>query len=221
MNRRVGVPIQEQEFVDTFLPSLGKVVSPGAGRQLFVMQDVDVSMGRPDLIVLGCSPSALDWFSNQGLRLPSYAAARILDPKVARGASGVSSAYEKRLELELLESGWTSRMVNRASRVVASSLGIEAKLREIPRALRQVARFRSLFGQAAILAPLRSSDTIGASLFGAYNIGLIQPIGGRWTWTIPSQQTAESVASRLWLLELLMRERERDVATRLHDRGTH
>ena len=210
MKRRVGVPIQEQEFVDAFLPELGQVIAPGAGRKLFVLQDVDVSMGRPDLIVLGCSPSALDWFSSQGLRLSSYAAARVLDPAVPQGASGLSESYERRLGLELAQSGWNTKSVKRASSIVASSVGIEAKLREIPRALRQVARFRSLFGRAAILAPVRSNDAIGASLFASYNIGLIQPTSNAWAWTVPSVPRRESVASRLWLLELLLREQARD-----------
>jgi hypothetical protein len=210
MARVVGVPVQELEFIQSFLPHMHRVITPGAGRRLFVLQEVDVSMGRPDLIALSCSPSALEAFGRKRLRLPSYAAARVLDPTVPVGQTGVSKPYERRLRATLEESGWTSRVVPKAARVISYSVGIEAKIREIPRAVRQVARFRALFDRAAVLAPQSPAKMITMPLLDSYGIGLIQPNQESWSWTAESKQRPVSIASRLWLLELLQRELEAD-----------
>lgn len=195
--------------MESLLEYLPKVFPPGTGRQQFVLQEVDVAMGRPDVIVLNCSPTAVNRFAASGLRLPSFSAARVLDPAVERGAAGISSDYEVRLSSQLSTAGWTARAVRESASIVAQSLGIEAKIKEVPRALRQVARFRSLFSLAAIATPSSLPKSLSPELLESYGIGMICPESPDWVWALPSRAAQPSIAARLWLLELLIRARER------------
>lgn len=201
----VGVPVQEAILLSRMEEALGSLIRPGSGRSLFLIREPEIGIGRPDLLMLVASSTGIQKFRMRGLRVPSRAAAKTLDPLHKEGHAGVSLGYERRIRRQLASEGW-SRASVRSADLIFDSLAIEGKMHDWRRAVQQVARFSPLVHRAALAMPHSAVGRVDGTVLERYGAGLIQVGRERSSWLVPAAANNLSVGARLWLLELLMRE---------------
>ena len=209
VRRRVGVPIHERRLTDSFLNQVPTVFRPGVGRSNFVLQEVELGAGRPDLVIVTMSPTAFAAFRSSGLRLSSPAAARAVDLTTPLDKLGISRGYATALRKQLASDGWFDVDPQKVASIVTDSIAIEAKIADWRSAVRQVAKFRRHFHRSAILMPWRHMPPETAQPLAVYECGLIFQDGDSFNWDREARRVEPSVSSMLWLLELAMRSVER------------
>jgi|GEM_PF-4106927 len=206
--KTVGVPGAEKFLTDSLIRQSGTLFAPGRGRKIYRVLEPQMMRGRPDVLLTTISPSALISYAHQGLRLPNASAARVLDMDF-NNKTGLSINYERSMRKKLLEQGWTLTKAERWSSIVQHSIGVECKLKDWRRAVRQVAHFRSAFESAYILMPNNSTAPIRREFLDTYDAGLLEcSPDGKVNMVMPSNPKRLSVSSGLWILELVLRELE-------------
>ncbi len=204
--RRVGVPTHERLLTEAFLGQVSTVVRSGPGRSLYVLEEADLGAGRPDIIVLTISSTALNSFRESQLRLTSPVAARALDVNLSADELGVTRSYAMELRRNLQRQGWSRVDTARLSRAVHDSLAIEAKVRDWRSAVRQVAKFRRLFHRSAVLMPERALPIESSKSLEFYGCGVIfQRRNTDFSWERFPRPGSPPTWTRIWLLELLVR----------------
>lgn len=201
---RVGVPVQERLLTEAFISRARTVVSPGAGRSIFVIEEPELGAGRPDFILVTAAQSSVHWFAQKGLSITSPAAARVLDPHVSDPELGISRGYAASLRRDLVAQGWGSEDPSRIASLVTDSLAVEAKVRDWRRAVQQVARFRRHVHRAAILMPRDLPPEANRSL-DFYGTGLLRSDSAGVRWERQAISSEPSIGARLWTLDLLRR----------------
>lgn len=171
--RRIGVPVQEGLLTAGFLQRVYGAKRPGLGRSTYVLLEPQLGAGRPDVVLLTISPSALEWFRRSDLRLPSPLAARAADPRSDITSLGVSKSHALAVRRNLERQGWLDADFARISNIISESVAIEAKMRDWKSAIRQVAKFRGLFSQSAILMPRRPLPDAAFTALAYYDCGLL------------------------------------------------
>ena len=202
---RVGIPIHERQLTEAFLQNLPSVVRPGAGRSIYVLEEVDLGAGRPDVVVLTISSAAFESFRRTGLRLPSPLAARALDLGIGSGDLGASVSHVNSIRRELRQAGWFDVDLDRIVASVHDSLAVEAKMKDWKQAVRQVGRFRSHFRRSAVLMPKRPITDDMLRSIGFYGFGLLFRDGDQMYWEQAATEQGPPGTSSVWLLELLLR----------------
>lgn len=216
--RRVGVPVQELRLTQALERQVPTVVRPGAGRSVYLLQEVDLGAGRPDLVLLTISSTALATYRRSGLRITSPAAARVLDPAISLEHAGVTLSTARGMRRDLLAQGWRPNDVDRLATLVHDSLAIEAKMKDWKQALRQVSKFRRFFHRSAVLMPKRTVAPEFNSILDTYGCGLILEREQRLSWQRDAAFVSSPRWARLWLLELLLRGLEDGTAYRPTER---
>lgn len=210
----VGVPVAELELTRAFLASCKRVARPGRGRCIYVIEEPLLGAGRPDLVLITVSPAVIHGMLNAGLRLRSHAAARAINDRLG---AGVSTSYARELARRGAEQGWTPRIAAHLAERVYDSVALEAKVKDWRRAIHQVSIFRPYFHQAAILTPSRQLASRWLNSLEFYGSGLVQLDGNHANWVRAPHRNEPTIASRIWLLELLIRGLEDGSAYRLSD----
>lgn len=205
VSSRVGEPLHERVLTDAVVKTAGQLMPPGPGRSVYVLSEPELGNGRPDIIMLAASSLAVKAFAQRGLRLPHSTAARVLDPDADFERLGVGPSYGRRLRAQLLATGWSTSLAAQAGNIVHASLGIEAKMKDWRRALRQVSRFRSSVGQSALLVPAAVAEKVNQTSLEFYRSGLLSMNDEGVAWSVPPIDQAIDGSRRLWLLELLLR----------------
>lgn len=203
--RRVGVPVQEGLLTAAFLNRIYGAKRPGLGRSTYVLLEPGLGAGRPDVVLLTISPSALEWFRRSELRLPSPLAARAADPTSDVMSLGVSKSHAIAVRRDLERRGWLDADFTRISGIISESVAIEAKMRDWKSAIRQVAKFRGLFTQSAILMPQRPLPEAAFTALNYYDCGLLFRDDERFFWERQTTFRDTPAWTRVWLLELLLR----------------
>lgn len=203
--RRIGVPVQEGVLTAAFLDNVYGAKKPGLGRSTYVLLEPELGAGRPDVVLLTISPSALEWFRRSELRLPSSLAARAADPTSDVLSLGVSKSHAVAVRRDLECRGWLDADFTRISNIVSESLAIEAKMRDWKSAIRQVAKFRALFTQSAILMPRRPLPDAAFTALNYYDCGLLFRGDEQFFWERQPMIRETPAWARVWLLELLLR----------------
>lgn len=202
---RVGQPTHELMLLSALSLDARHLFKPGPGRVTFLLPEPEIGMGRPDALVLTLSANGLRSFREKALRLPSYAAARALDEETDDADVGVSVSYVKTLRRELSKSGWTQAEFKKASRLVADSIAIEAKIDNGRRAIEQVVKFSPRANRSAVLMPLSKVQNLPSDVLRNYGVGVIAESAGRLAWTRPADFRPLKGWQRAWLAELLVR----------------
>lgn len=203
--RRIGVPVQEGLLTAGFLQRVYGAKRPGLGRSTYVLLEPQLGAGRPDVVLLTISPSALEWFRRSDLRLPSPLAARAADPRSDITSLGVSKSHALAVRRNLERQGWLDADFARISNIISESVAIEAKMRDWKSAIRQVAKFRGLFSQSAILMPRRPLPDAAFTALAYYDCGLLFFEDDKFIWERRPQLRETPAWARVWLLELLLR----------------
>ena len=87
---------------------------PGPGRSLFLLSEVEIGIGRPDLLFFTASSSAVRSQARRGLRLQNWVEARVLGSWLTGNEmTGVSRQHAASVTKRLRERGWTVTKANR------------------------------------------------------------------------------------------------------------
>lgn len=202
---RVGEPTHERALTSAMIRDAARLVPPGRGRVSFVLEEVDLPRGRPDVVVVVTSPNGFECHRRAGLRLSHPTAARLLDEELDERSWGVSPTYGRRLLRELQDQGWTHARARRAADLVVDSLAVEAKMADWNRGIRQIASFRSEVHRSALLLPSSKTQRARETALDFYGAGLLSERDGRVEWRRPAAVSQPAIASRLWLLEMMLR----------------
>ena len=212
----VGVPKGEGLLVDDFVLQARKLFPPGVGRSLYVMREVPIGMGRPDLMLMAVSSRGLSRFLESGLSLPTYSAARALvfgeeDLNIA-----VSQTHVRSLNKKLRELGWSDKAIL-SSNLVHDSVAIEAKLRDWRHAAWQVSKFKGFFQRSGILMPHTGVSERTVEMTTRRRMGLMALNSHNKSCELitPFDKKDIDTAKRLWLLEMLRRGITNGTAQRL------
>lgn len=209
----MGTPKQELLLTKALTRAAPRIAPPGPGRSLFTLLEPAVERGRPDAIFFAASRQGVDAFVRAGLRLPSPAAARLLDS--TESDAGLSPRYARALRRQLETAGWSRNVASRFASLVHQSAAFECKVEDGKRAVRQAAHFRRCADQAYVVMPSQRAPRVPRPSLALYGIGLLEVLpSGAVVETVASATKPASVAQRLWLLELLLRHTES--AAQLH-----
>jgi hypothetical protein len=203
----VGTPGAEAMLTTAAARSAKDLLSPGAGRSLFLLTEVEIGIGRPDLLLLTASSRAVLARAAHGLRLQNWVEARVLGSWLTGNEmTGVSREHAASVAKRLQGRGWTLARAERGVPLVADSLLIEAKVSSWKSGLAQLARTRRMAQRSALLLPQTANRLVERQRLERGSVGLLvfDPGSGiRWQKKAPSR--AISPAARLWLGELAIR----------------
>jgi hypothetical protein len=206
----VGTPGAEASLTNAAIKGANDLLRPGPGRSLFLMTEVQIGIGRPDLLFLIASSSAVRARSNYGLRLQNWVEARVLGSWLTSNEmTGVSRQHAVSVAKRLRERGWTRPRAERGLSLVADSLLIEAKVSSWKSGLAQLARTRRMAQRSALLLPKTANRLVERQRLKRGHVGLLvfDPDAGiRWQKKAPSRSI--SPAAHLWLGELAIRASE-------------
>ncbi|MFN7151855.1 MAG: hypothetical protein ACK4V6_20540 [Microthrixaceae bacterium] len=204
--------------MDAFLLHALKLMRPGPGRSIYVVEEPELGgAGRPDLVFVTIPAATLRKYQQSGLRLSSQASARLLDSQVGTNSRGVSPSYAQNLRRELAVQGWTQVKAEHLASMVTDTFAVEAKIRDWRRAMHQVARFRRMFDRSAILMPQRELPPETWRSLDFYRCGLLFRDGSEFDWVREPTTETPPMWSRLWLLELILRGLDSGRAYKLSD----
>lgn len=198
--RNVGKAIHEVVLTDALSRSPSRILPPGPGRSVVVIPEVAIGRGRPDILVVVVSKTALNAYLASGLRIETLTQARAL---VAE--AGASVARDGKLGKKTGRA-WTDADVKRYSTSVFDSLAVEAKLKDWKQAIRQASRFRHLAHRAAIMLPDGGALTRVTPYLQTYDLGFIALSRSRPVWRVSANKRELRPGTTLWLLELAARQ---------------
>jgi hypothetical protein len=206
----VGTPGAEEALTKAAIEAARKLLPPGPGRSLFLLSEVEIGIGRPDLLFLAASSSAVRSQVRHDLRLQNWVEARVLGSWLTgNDMTGVSRQHAASVAKRLRERGWTLIKAERRLPLVADSLLIEAKVSSWKGGLAQLARTRRMAQRSALLLPQTANRLVGRQRLkqGSAGLLLFDPEEGiKWQKKAPRRTV--SPAARLWLGELAIRASE-------------
>ena len=215
----VGLAKQEQTLTTAAAAGASKILQPGRGRRLIVLEEVELGTGRPDLLLVTCAPTRLDVRRQSGLRITNLTEARVLahllalpeDAQTVTPPGGITSGHYRHLRNRLSNRSWlTPSGRGEAVRPAAfESLLIEAKVANWRGGLLQLLRNQRAASSIALLVPTSVNYKVDRALLQRYGVGLLlfDPSKGV-TWQRRSRQRALTRARELWLAELAIRHLE-------------
>lgn len=214
MTSTIGIAKAELLLTGVLRAQARSLARPGRGYRLYVLDEVALGVGRPDLVVLVASPAVLEHRRREGLRIRNWAEARVL-AKVMFGERqrgvGFTREHTEALRRRLTASAWGDYLQRRhgPTRAIRQSLLVEAKVRDWRTGLAQLSRNRGLFGGAALLLPLTAAPRVPRAILRAHGIGLlVLDTRGKVRWVRRGPERAVPHMSELWLTELLVRSSE-------------
>jgi hypothetical protein len=203
---RVGIATHEALLTAAVVQRPDAVLSdPPTDHARVVLQEVELGIGRPDLIVLNVDLTTMALRKVAGLRLSNLTEARALgallygDPTL----SGVSTRHLRKLADRLSGAGWLDPQVS--SRAVSDSILIEAKVSHWGKGVGQLARVRWASHSAALLVPTDVARRVPAAMLNFNGLGLLTQDDGTIAWHKASPRADLPLHIDAWLGELAMR----------------
>ena len=204
---RVGVPLAERTLTHTLELGASHIFSPGIGRSMFHLQEVELGTGRPDSILIALSSTGLEARIRSGLRIPSLAHARELEAVRLGQSSRYSTSHSNRLMKSLRELGWITRRncVARVPNLISNSVTIEAKMSDWKTGVCQLSKARWATHLAALLVPYNMQHRVSRKALCRNRLGLLVVNSGSVKWRIRPPHTCQNTMADLWLTELVIR----------------
>lgn len=204
----VGVPKAEAILMKSLLAASRDLLPPGRGRELFVLPEVELGVGRPDALLVAVSRSAINARRQRGLRIRTLAEAEILGAWFDDAPSRHSKGHVRSTLARARASGWmqgSSRSRAKAG-LVADSMLIEAKVSDWRTGINQLARARFSSHRAVLAMPEGSTHRPSRPALEKNRVGLAAVRGdGGITFVRQPKRRQLSTAADLWLVELVMR----------------
>ena len=203
---RVGVPIEEAALTALIWCQPDRVL-PGHSdpSTTLVLHEVELGVGRPDIVVLRVDLAALTFRRHALLRLKNLTEARALGAALEGDLemAGVSPRHAGRVVNGLRERGWLDHGV--ISRVVQDSVLIEAKVEHWGLGIGQLARVRWAANHAALLVPGATAGRIPERMLRFNQIGLLSGDAGVLVWQRFPPRRDLPIHLDAWLGELALR----------------
>jgi hypothetical protein len=206
---QVGIAKAERALTAASVSKGLDLLRPGRGRVLVIIDEADLGLGRPDVVLLAVSMARLRWKASHGLRLVNRVEASVLAGTVqgSRSFAAITPKRTRELRMKLAARGWLGPVSPRIDAVaIEDNLLVEAKVRDWRTGLIQLARARRYFRKAALLMPAEALVHVPRAYLAAYRLGLVayDPPGGvRWVRRSPI--TVQNLSALLWLDELAIR----------------
>jgi hypothetical protein len=210
--RVVGVPKAESRLTDAVLRRPQQLIRPGPGRQLLIIDQVEIGIGKPDFLLLKVSPAALEARRKSLPRLANLAEASVLGALRSGdiSVSGLSLSRSRSLARRLKSEGWIDRAgnVRRVPNIIGDSLIVEAKISHWPVGISQLARTRRLVNRVALLVPASAIPLIPEAAVKHNVLGLASWNGKTLSWVRDAPSMPLSWTAAMWLTELALRHTE-------------
>lgn len=191
------------------------LVEPRPGRVLVALSEVELGVGRPDVLLLTASKNGLLARARHGLRLGNLTEAEILASVHEGRRSKHSDSHVRAVTRRLRALGWLVRgdALRTTPRLIAQSVLIEAKVRDWRTGIGQLARTTWVAERSALLVPRNVERRVPKALFQHNGIGLIiQRSDGTLAWRLRGRARRISLVADLWVTELAIRHLEQEVA---------
>jgi hypothetical protein len=206
---RVGRPGPELAVTRAIVRSARALMRPPAGHGLYVLQELDLGVGRPDVLIAAASPSRLLARHRAGLRLANLTEAEVL----AASKRGVSSrhtlSHHQSVRKRLHAVGWPEDQdLALLPSVINDSLIIEAKVRDWRRGVIQLSRIRWAAHRAALAVPREANAAVARQQLRRNRIGLLLTDSTDAAWQVTAARRQLSFLADVWLSELIMRSLE-------------
>jgi hypothetical protein len=205
----VGVPNGESALTSSVIDQRTSLVTPGPGRVLIPLSEVELGLGRPDVLLVAASKNGLIARAKHGLRLANLTEAEILVSIHTQAPSKHSASHVRAVARRLREAGWLvgDDRLPHLSRLVSQSVLIEAKLRDWRTGIGQLARTTWVAQRSALLVPSHIEHLVPKPLLQHNGIGLlVQRPDGELAWRLRGgHRRAISPLGDLWVSELAIR----------------
>ena len=207
---KVGEPKAERALTDALDRLATRIFSPGRGRSLIHLREVELGTGRPDALLVVMSSAGLQARLLAGLRIPTLAHARVLESIRTGIPSGFSRRHFNRLRKSLIDIGWltSGNRMPSVPNLVARSLVVEAKISDWRSAIGQLAKARWASHDGALLMPSENQHRVPRIALRHNRLGLLVARSGLVEWRIKSPRVELRWMSDLWLTELAIRSLE-------------
>lgn len=201
----VGLPTHESRLTRAAIEGAHDLLQQGELATPLVLSEVELGIGRPDVMLLAIDHQRLSLRMAAGLRLGSLTEAHVLQAASAADAlSQAASVHLRGLVRRLDRRGWFD-LPTRDS-VVANSLLLEAKISSWQQGVRQLSRVRWASHQAALVMPEDAVGRVMPERLRLPEVGLISvDHAGRLTWRRPSPSAELPFYVDAWLGELALR----------------
>lgn len=209
--RAVGQPVAETRLTAAALRQARALLPPGNGRILLALSEVELGLGRPDVLLMSASKAALSARARHGLRLANLTEAQVLAALQGEVTSQHSDSHVRAVGRRLAESGWlgASGRVRPIRRLVAQSLLIEAKVHDWRNGVQQLTRTRWVAARSALLVPAGKSHLVPRPMLRHNRLGLIvERYDGIVQWEVRTRPRQLAMLADLWLGELAIRHLE-------------
>lgn len=206
----VGVPSAERALTEAAVRCAHDLLGPGPGRSLFVLPEVDLGVGRPDLLLFSASRRALEARARSGLRLANLTEARVLAALNNGGGSGHSASHARAVASRLQDGGWlrSGGSVRTLSPTIGDSMLVEAKVSDWRTGLQQLTRTRWASHSAALLVPSANQRRVPRKTLRHNRLGLLVLNGEGLRWQLKPPRRPLSWLADVWLAELAIRNLE-------------
>lgn len=199
----IGIAKAEARLTRVALSKPYELVRPGRGYGLIVLDEVELGVGRPDVVILSLSGAALRAWIDRGLRLQNWTEARVLagtiDPR-ERVSAAVGYEHVRAIQRRLRFRGWDGRALRPA---VREAYLLEAKVTDWRTGLVQLTHRQLLFSHAALLLPESVAPRVPRPLLRWHGLGLaVVDDDGEVRWSRRPVARRLSLAAQLWLTEL-------------------
>ncbi len=227
---RIGAPRAELALVRAVLREADTVLPPGRGRITIALSEVELGLGRPDVLLATASPARLRKRLRNRVVIQNWQEARALAAIIQDEVlEGVTRKHARALHRRLRARGWSQEVAETVRIVSADAVLVEAKVKDWRTGLAQVARARAWFPKSALLVPKSVARRVPRVILDSHAVGLLAYDGVSTQWVRKPPRRVPSLAARLWLDELVIRHIERTGAFRttrplrthpLHDEST-
>lgn len=204
----VGVPIGEALLTNAALDQASVIIRPGSGRILIRLTEVDLGLGRPDILMIAASKSGLLARANRGLRLANLTEAKILVSAHEQSRSQYSAGHVASVIRRLRRVGWLDEYnrMPELPRLVTKSVLLEAKMRDWRTGIQQLARTTWVADRSALLVPKYLERLIPNIALTHNRLGLVvQNDAGQLQWRLHGRSHRPSRLADVWLTELAIR----------------
>ena len=183
-----------------------QVLPPGRGYRTVAIDEVELGVGRPDVLLAVVGVGDLRKWIRHAPRLRTWMEARVfasrLRPSEARLAE-VSTDHFRSISRRFDRSA--VEQVRRLQNPTHETLLIEAKLHDWRSGIAQLAPARRYFSRTALLVPSRVAPRVPHQLLRSQRIGLLATDGAKFSWHRRAVASSNSLAARLWISELVVR----------------
>lgn len=206
---RVGVPTHETILTAAIVDRPDVVLS---GRRsdhtMVVLEEVELGIGRPDLIVLTLDLAVVALRASAGLRLANLTEARALGSLLSGDpvSAGISLKHLRKVSDRLEDAGWLDP--RRTEHAVSDSVVIEAKVSHWGKGVGQLVRVRWASHTAALLVPTDVAPYVPRTMLRSNGLGLLAQEREGVVWRKAPSRADLPIHIDAWLCELATRSLE-------------